>query len=193
VTWSQFLHSQTAVACDFFTVDTPTLKRIYVLFFIHIPTRQIFYAGATTNPTGAWTTQAGRNLFLAHADQLAGSRALVRDRGSQFIGTFDEIFRTEGFKILKTPVQTPVANSIAERWIGTIRRELLDRTLIWNQHQLDRLVADYIDHYNTHRPHRSLNQRPPLAAEAPPPKQRHLHVAKSTRCDGLIHEYQNAA
>jgi transposase InsO family protein len=181
------------VACDFFTVDTARLKRIYVLFFIHIPTRQVIYAGATANPTGAWTSQAARNLFLAHADQLASSRALVRDRGSQFIGTFDEIFRTEGLSILKTPVRTLVANSFAERWIGTIRRELLDRTLIWNQHQLERLVADYIDHYNQHRPHRSLDQRPPLAAEAPPPNQRHLHVAKPTRCDGLIHEYQNAA
>ena len=193
VTWSQFLHSQAAVACDFFTVDTVSLKRIYVLFFIHIPTRQVFHAGATTNPTGTWTTQAARNLFLRHGDQLAGSRALVRDRGSQFIDTFDEIFRTEDLSILKTPVRTPVANAFAERWIGTIRRELLDRTLIWNQHQLERLVADYTDHYNQHRPHRSLNHQTPQAAEAPPPKRRHLHVVKSSRCDGLIHEYQNAA
>ena len=107
----------------------------------------MFYAGVTANPTGAWTTQAARNLFLRHADQLADSRALVRDRGSQFIDTFDEIFRTEGFKILKTPVRTPVANTFAERWIGTIRRELLDRTIIWNQQQLERLATDYIDHY----------------------------------------------
>ncbi len=135
VTWSQFLHSQAAVACDFFTVDTATLRRYYVLFFIHIPTRQVFYAGTTANPTGAWTTQTARNLFLRHADQLKGSTALVRDRGSQFVDTFDEIFRTEGLKILKTPVRTPVANTFAERWIGSIRRELLDRTIIWNQRQ----------------------------------------------------------
>ena len=194
VTWSQFLHSQAAVACDFFTVDTALLRRYYVLFFIDIPTRQVFFAGTTTNPTGAWTTQAARNLFLRHADQLAGSRALVRDRGSQFIDTFDEIFRTEGLKILKTPVRTPVANTFAERWIGSIRRELLDRTIIWNQRQLERLVVDYIDHYNDHRPHRSLDQRPPRATEAPtPPGQRHLQVVKSAQCDGLINEYRNAA
>ncbi len=151
-------------------------------------------AGATTNPTGAWTSQAARNLFLAHADQLAGSRALVRDRCSQFIGTFDEIFRTEGLNILTTPVRTPIANAFAERWIGTIRRELLDCTLIWNQHQLEQLVVDYIDRYNEYRPHRSLDQRPPLASEAPPPANRpHLHVVKSTRCHGLINENQNAA
>ncbi|NCG23421.1 MAG: transposase [Actinobacteria bacterium] len=194
VTWSQFLHSQAAVACDFFTVDTAPLRRYYVLFFIHIPTRQVFHAGVTANPTGAWTTQAARNLFLRHADQLADSRALVRDRGSQFIDTFDEVFRTEGLKILKTPVRTPVANAFAERWIGTIRRELLDRTIIWNQQQLERLVVDYIGHYNTHRPHRSLDQQPPEAPEPPPPVHgRHLRVVKSTHCDGLIHEYRNAA
>ncbi|MCP3973409.1 MAG: transposase [bacterium] len=194
VTWSQFLRSQAAVACDFFTVDTALLRRYYVLFFIHVPTRQVFYAGVTANPTGARTTQAARNLFLRHADHLADSRALVRDRGSQFIDTFDEIFRTEGLKILKTPVRTPVANAFAERWIGTIRRELLDRTIIWNQGQLERLVIDYIEHYNTHRPHRTLNQQPPLASSrSSPPAPRHLRVVKSTRCGGLIHEYRNAA
>ena len=151
-------------------------------------------AGTTANQTGAWTAQAARNLFLRHTDQLAGSRALVRDRGSQFIESFDEIFRTESLKILKSPVRTPVANAFAERWIGTIRRELLDRTIIWSQQQLEQLIIDYINHYNTHRPHRSLNQQPPEAPEAPPPVQmRHLRVLRSSRCDVLINEYRNAA
>ena len=94
-------------------------------------------------------------------------------------------------KIIKTPVRTPVANAFAERWIGTVRRELLDRTIIWNRQQLERLVIDYIDHYN--RPHRSLTQRPP--AETAPPKLAPTprRVAKSTRCDDLINEYQHAA
>jgi putative transposase len=194
VTWSQFLHSQAAVACDLFTIDTALLRRYYVLFFIHIPTRQVFYAGTTANPTGAWTTQAARNLFLRHGDQLAHSRALLRDRGSQFIDTFDEIFRTEGLKILKSPVRTPVAIAFAERWIGSIRRELLDRTVIWNQDHVQQLVVDYINHYNEHRPHRSLDQQPPEAPEAPRPVQgRHLRVVKSSRCDGLINEYRHVA
>ncbi|MCP3857282.1 MAG: hypothetical protein GY698_21545 [Actinomycetia bacterium] len=106
-TWSQFLHSQAAVACDFFTIDTALLRRYHALFFIHIPTHQVFFAGVTANPTGAWTAQAARNLFLRHPDQLADARALVRHRGSQFIDTFDEISRTEGPEILKTPVRTP--------------------------------------------------------------------------------------
>ena len=194
VTWNEFLHSQAAVACDFFTVDTALLRRYYVLFFIKVQTREVFYAGATANPTGAWTTQAARNLFLRHSAQLDGAGALVRDRGSQFIDTFDEIFRAEGFKILKTPVRTPVANSFAERWIGSIRRELLDRTIIWNRRQLERLVGDYIEHYNQHRPHQSLGQRPPTPdhgpPEAPPAT---VTVLRTSRCDGLINEYRNAA
>ena len=159
---------------------------------IDVSTREVFFAGTTANPTGAWTTQAARNLFLRHHDRVAGSGALVRDRGSQFIDAFDEIFRTEGMKILKTPIRTPVANTFAERWIGTLRRELLDRTIIWNQHQLERLVVDYIDHYNAHRPHRSLDQRAPLGTKPPLAHPNHPRVVKSTRCHGLINEYQHA-
>ena len=103
----------------------------------------------------------------------------MRDRGSQFIDAFDEIFRTEGCKALKTPVRTPVANAFAERWIGTLRRELLDRTVIWNRHQLERLVVDYIDHYNTHRPHRSLDQRPSVATDPPDQPDRQLQVVRT--------------
>jgi transposase InsO family protein len=164
------------------------------LFFIDVTTREVFFAGITANPTGAWTTQAARNLFLRHHDRFTDSRALVRDRGSQFVDVFDEVFRSEGLKILKTPVRTPVANSFAERWIGSLRRELLDRTIIWNQHQLERLVVDYIDHYNTHRPHCSLHQRPPTPQHRPHAEsQEPPRVIRSSRCDGLINEYRTAA
>lgn len=195
VTWSAFLRSQAAVACDFACVDTVSLRRYYLLFFIDIETRRVFYAGITAHPTGDWTTQAARNLFLRHHQALARCKALVRDRGSQFTAAFDEIFRTEGITVLKTPVRTPVANAFAERWIGTLRRELLDRTLVWNRGQLERIVIDYIDHYNEHRPHRSLNQQPPSPAAVTPirsPGDR-AHTRRSSRCDGLIHEYRNAA
>jgi transposase InsO family protein len=194
VTWTEFLHSQAAVATDFFTVDTAFLRRYYVLFFIKVQTREVFFAGVTANPTGSWTTQAARNLFIAHADQLEGARALVRDRGSQFVDSFDEIFRTEGFKVLCSPVRTPVANTFAERWIGSIRRELLDRTIIWNRRQLERLVIDYIAHHNEHRPHQSLEQLPPAASGARPETlPENVTTLRTTRCDGLINEYQNAA
>ena len=193
VTWSQFLRSQAAVACDFATIETVTLRRFYLLFFSDIATRTVYFAGITDHPTGVWTTQAARNLLLQHGHQLADARALVRDRASQFIDAFDEIFRTERMKILTTPVRTPVANAFAERWIGTLRRELLDRTIIWNRRQLNNLVVDYIDHYNTHRPHRSLDQRPPVATDAADQPDRHLQVVRTARCGGLINEYRNAA
>ena len=193
VTWSQFLRSQAAVACDFATIDTALLRRFYLLFFIDIPTRTVYFAGITDHPSGVWASQAARNLLLRYGHQLADAQALARDRGSQFIDAFDEIFRTEGMKILKTPVRTPVANAFAERWIGTLRRELLDRTIIWNRRQLNNLVVDYIDHHNTHRPHRSLDQRPPVATDAADQPDRHLQVARTARCGGLINEYRNAA
>jgi len=200
VSWSQLLRSQAAIACDFAHVDTALLRRIYVLFFIDVTSRQVTLAGVTTNPTAAWTVQAARNLFLVHGDRLADAKALVGDRGSQFTASFDEVFRTEGIKILKTPVRTPVTNCFAERRIATLRRELLDRTIIWNQRQLHRLVTDYIDHYNSHRPHRALQQRTPSHTDAAdadaavdartPPND---NVIRFPRCGGLINEYENAA
>ena len=189
------MRSQAAVACDFAAIDTALLRRYYVLFFIDITTRKVFFGGITISPTGDWTTQAARNLFLRYGDQLASARALVRDRASQFIDAFDQVFISEGLKILKTPVRTPVANSFAERWIGALRRELLDRTIIWNRRQLERIVVEYIDHYNKHRPHRSLSQQPPslrcgVAKSDPAPP---LGMSRATRCRGLINEYREAA
>ena len=151
--------------------------------------------GSQTTPAASGPPKPARNLLLRNtADQLAGTpSALVRDRANQFIDAFDEIFRTQRIKILKTPVRTPVANAFAERWIATLRRELLDRTIIWNRRQLNKLVVDYIDHYNTHRPHRSLDQRPPVATDPPDQPDRHLQVVKTAPFDGLINEYRNAA
>ena len=121
----------------------------------------MYFAGVTDHPSGVWTTQGARNLLLQYGHQLADAHALVRDRASQFIDAFDEIFRTKRMKILKTPVRTPVANAFAERWIGTLRRELLDRTIIWNRRQLNKLVVDYIDHTTRTGPTvRSISDHP---------------------------------
>jgi hypothetical protein len=134
------------------------------------------FGGITTNPTGAWSTQAARNRSMCHRDLFVGAGALVRDRGrgSQFGDAFEEVFRSHNIQILKCPVRTPVANAYAERWIGTLRRELLDRTIIWNQCQLERLVVDYLDHYNTHRP-------PPPPPTAIPERTRTCHPAAPAR------------
>lgn len=189
--WTKFLRAQAAgiVACDFFTVDTVLLRRYYVLFFIEVHTRRVHLAGITTNPTGAWTTQAARNPMMRHHPTI---RFLVRDGAGQFVAGFDEIFRSDGATIIRTPPRTPVANTYAERWVGTVRRELLDRTLVWNRPQLERLLREYVEHYNTHRPHRSLAQRAPedrrgVVHRPGQPLRRH------PTCGGLINEYRHAA
>jgi putative transposase len=158
--WTTFLRSQATgiVACDFFTVDTVTLRRYYVLFFIELERRRVHLAGITKHPTGPWTTQAARNFMMGYERSV---RCLIRDGGGQFVTGFDEVFRSTGATVIRNPPRTPVANAYTERWIGTVRRELLDRTLIWNRAQLERLLNEYVEHYNTHRPHRGRGQRAP--------------------------------
>ena len=179
--WTAFLRSQAAAACDFATVDSALGRRFYLLFFIDVPTRRVTLAGITTNPTGPWTTQAARNLFLAGGETLHGCRMLVRDRAGQFTASFDEIFHTEGIRVATTPVRTPVANCYIERWIGSLRRELLDRTIIWNEPQLRRLIVDYLEHYNEHRPHRTDRFPGPGSS-----RRRSVKLARAQPTDTLV-------
>jgi putative transposase len=193
-TWAQFLTAQAKgiVACDTFVVDTVLLRQVHVLFFIEHDCRRVHLAGITSNLTGNWCTQAARNLAMAVG--LDRFRFLIRDRAPTFVDRFDTVFRTEGVDVIRTPPRAPRANAIAERFVRTVRRELLDHTLIWNEHQLRRLLEEYVEHYNEHRPHRSLNQRPPNATN--------LEVAEPVPIDeirrrpilgGLINEYRSAA
>jgi transposase InsO family protein len=177
------------VACDFFTVDPVLLRRYYVLFFIELQSRRVRLAGITTNPTGAWTTQPARNLMMRYDRTI---RFLIRDGARQFAGGFDDVFRSDGTTIISTPPYTPVANAYAERWVGTIRHELCDRTLIWNHQHLEQLLREYVEHYNAHCPHRSLGQRAPNHAEvfAYRPGQ---PIRRHPTCNGLINQYRQAA
>jgi putative transposase len=189
--WTTFLRAQAAgiVACDFFTIDTVMLRRYYVLFFIELDTRRVHIAGITTNPTGAWTTQAARNFMMGFEQTI---RFLIRDGAGQFIAAFDHVFRSDGATIIRTPPYTPVANAYAERWVGTVRRELLDRTLVWNRGQLERLLRAFVEHYNRHRPHRSLEQRAPDTAEVVAYRSGRP-IRRHPRCSGLINECRQAA
>ena len=162
--------------------------------FIELATRQVHLAGITPNPTGEWATQQARNIAetLVRAGPI---RFLIHDRDSKFTATFDEVFRTEGIRAIRTPVPAPNANALTERWIGTARRECLDRLLILNRRHLEQVLPAYIEHYNTHRPHRSLQQHPP-ATDAQRDSATVLTLDRIRRRDilgGLIHEYKNAA
>jgi putative transposase len=190
-TWRQFLTAQahSILATDFFCVDTVLLHRLYVLFVVEHATRRVHLLGITANPTGAWVAQQARNLLMDLDDRLAGFAFLIRDRDSKFTGVFDAVFASEGIRILRTPVRAPRANAIAERWIGTVRREILDRMLIVNRRHLETVLAEYVAHFNNHRPHRALQHAAPLRPLPPPSSQPDLHIRRHDRLGGLIHEY----
>ena len=144
-TWRAFLRQQAAgiVACDFFTVDTVWLRRLYVLFFIEHDTRVVHLAGVTANPNGAWVTQQARNLMIVLGEQGRRVRFLLRDRDTKFCRGFDEVFRSQGAAVLRTPVQAPNANAFAERWIATVRAECLDWLLIVGRSHLEQVLRVY--------------------------------------------------
>jgi putative transposase len=195
VSWRQFLQAQAAgvVAVDFFTVDTVLLRRLYVLFVIEVASRRVDLLGVTAHPAGEWVTQQARNLLMDLEDRVGQLRFLVRDRDTKFTVAFDAVFAAEGIRVLRTPVRAPRANAYAERWVGTVRRELLDRMLILGCWQLRAVLAEYVDHYNGHRPHRALAQAPPLGPVEPPAILPAGRVVRRDRLRGLIHEYARVA
>jgi putative transposase len=196
-TWRSFLRDQAAgiVACDFFTVESIWLRRLYVLFFIELDTRRVHVAGVTANPDGAWVTQQARNLLLVLGERGRRVRFLLRDRDTKFCCSFDDVFRSEGAEVLLTPVQAPNANAYAERWVRTVRAECLDWLLIVGRGHLDRVLRVYVEHYNQHRPHRALALEPPDPAAGLRilAEDRRERVHRRDLLGGLLHEYQRAA
>ena len=172
------------MACDFFHVDTVFLRRLYVLVFIHHDTRLVRIAGVTAKPTADWVTQQARNLSMELADQANAVKFLIRDRDTKFTASFDAVFAADGVRIIKTPVRAPRG----ERH--------LDRTLILGRRHLEAMLAEYVEHYNSYRPHRSLGQHAPsalaptaaLTGDVDPTRLR-----KNDRLGGLVHEYRMVA
>ena len=194
LTWRQFLASQASgiLACGFLHVDTVFLKRLHIFFVMEIETRRVHILGVTANPTGAWTAQQARNLLMDLGERAGPFKFLIRDRDSKFTAAFDEVFLGNGMRIIKTPVRSPRANSFAERYVGTLRRECLDHLLIHGERHLLQILGEYSRHYNMHPPHQSREQRPPLHE----PGQTIDMTARIKRrqvVNGLINEYSRAA
>ena len=193
--WRAFLNAQakTILAADFFHVDTVFLRRLYVLFFIEHGTRRVHLAGITAHPTAEWVIQQARNLLMNLEDHADSLKFLIRDRDAKFTAAFDAVFTAAGVRIIKTPVQAPRANAIAERWIASARRECLDRMLVTGERHLRLVLSEYVDHYNGHRPHRALQQSPPARRAHPLAEVTGMRIRRRDRLSGLIHEYAQAA
>jgi transposase InsO family protein len=197
--WRSFLraHSESILACDFFTVDTVWPHRLYVLAFISISSRRVEYLAITSKPDTAWMLQQARNLLMELDDHNRPVRFLIHDRDAKFPRAFDALLASENIKVIRTPVQTPNANAHMERWVGTVRRECLDRILIVGRHQLEHILRVYVRHYNRERPHRALDLKPPDSMNHPPlatvSTPHALQVNRRDLLGGLIHEYELAA
>ena len=194
--WAEFLRSQAQgiLALDFFTADLLNGTKVYVLAVIEHGTRRIRVLGATENPVQSWVVQQARNLLMDLEDAGMSVKFVLHDRDASFTAAFDAVFQAAGARVVRSAIQAPRMNSITERWIGSCRRELLDRTLIWNQRHLMTVLREYEDFYNTHRPHRTLNQAAPLR---PLPDSvtdlDHLRVRRRDRAGRVIHEYRLVA
>jgi len=179
------------LACDFFTIETLFLKTLYVLFFIDLGTRRVYFAGCTEHPTVDWITQQARQMAWQLEERETPMRFLIRDRDTKFTPSFDTVFKTEKLKIIRTPFRAPNANAYAERWVRTVREECLDKLIIINQQHLHRVMVEYTSYYNTARPHQGIRQRTPLP--------RHQPVVDSGTIvsrdvlGGIIHDYRRAA
>ena len=194
LSWKQFLaaHAETLLAADFFSVDTIFFKRLYVLIYVHLATRRVVAASCTAQPTEAWVTQQARNLGWKLEEEGIKVSVVIHDRDKKFAPKADAVFKSEGARVILTPLMAPRANAHAERWIGSCRRECLDWMLVVNERHLEAILREYCLHYNHERPHRSRNLRPPASRGDPvPPVGGRLE--RSTRLGGLLSAYRLVA
>jgi hypothetical protein len=195
MTWREFIqtHRHSLIAVDFVTVETIWLQPLYVLFFIELGSRRVHLAGCTPNPTAPWVTQQARQLPWTLAERPQPVRFLIRDRDQKFTDRFDEVFRSDGIEIARTPFRAPQVNGMAERFVRTVRSKCLDWLLIRNPQHLEHVLGVFIDHYNSHRPHRALDLTPPHPVHRPVPEWSGARVQRRDRLGGVTHEYAVAA
>ena len=193
--WSQFLRSQAEaiLACDFFLAELLDGTQAYVLAVVEHATRHVRILGVTLHPTGAWTAQQARSLLMGLGKQTHRVSFMTCDRGSNFTTAFNAVLADAGIQTVLCNIRAPRMNAVAERWIGGCRRELLDRTLVWNQAHLRRILREYETHHSQHRPHRSLHGAAPLKPLPEPVDLDQYRVRRHARAGGLINEYRLVA
>jgi putative transposase len=191
--WRDFIraHATGTLACDFFSVDTVLLRRLYVFFVIEAGTRIVHVLGVTANPDGVWVAQQARNLLIDLGDRAGKFRFLVRDRDAKFTRVFDDVMAGNDTRVIKIPPRSPRANAYAERWVRTVRSECTDRMLIFGERHLRTVLTEYAAHYNRHRPHRSLDLRAP-ADGADLIRLPLGRIERRQVLGGLINEYERA-
>ena len=194
-TWREFLTAQAQgiLACDLFHLETVTLTRLYGFFVVEHATRRIRILGVTAHPSGEWLAQLARTLLMDLEDAGQSFRFLLRDHDGKFGRLLNTVFEGADVQIVLTPIRAPRANAIAERFVGSLRHELLDRMLIVNQRHAAAVLAEYERHFNEHRPHRALGQAAPLRPLPDPRPSRDIRVYRRDRLGGLLHEYGQVA
>ena len=198
-TWAAFLRSQADVllACDFIETITLTGQRQYILAVIEHATRRVRVLGTTGHPTAEWVAQAARNLVMDLEEAGATVKYLIRDRDAKFPPLFDEVLAQVGIQVVLSGIRVPRMNSVMERWVQICRRELLDRTLVWNQRHLLHALREYETHYNRYRAHQAMEQAAPLRAVpepiTDPQRITDLDIRRHDRLGGIVHEYRHAA
>lgn len=198
-TWTDFLRSQadTLLACDFFEAVTLSGARLYVFAVIGHAGRRIRILGATAHPTASWVAQAARNLAMDLEDAGCRARFMIRDRDGKYPALFDTVLEDAGIEVVLSGIRMPRMNALMERWVQTCRRELLDRTLVWNQRHLLHALREFEQHYNSHRPHQGIADARPLhplpSPITDPDAIAHLDIRRRDRLGGTLHEYQHAA
>jgi len=183
-------YKEQLLACEFFTIETLFLRTIYVLVFIEIGSRRVHFAGCTAHPTSAWVTQQARNLMWSFTEREPHLRFLIHDHDKTFTTAFDTVFRSEGVEVIPMPVRALNANAFMERWIRSAREECLDKLLILHEAHLRRVMRDYIDFFNTARPHQGLDQHMPIPNVG---HQNYGPVYCRNVLGGIIHDYYRAA
>ena len=192
LSWQQLMkhYKHQILACDFFTVETLFLQTIYILFFIEIGSRRVHFAGCTAEPNQRWVTQQARQLLWKLDEQDTPMRFLIHDRDTKFSKSFDHVFKSEHIDAIRTPYRAPNANAYAERWVRTAREECFDKLIILNQQHLRHVMSEFVNYYNTARPHQGIDQQIPVPLNKIALSGR---ICRRDVLGGIIHDYHREA